>query len=220
MAGGASGRAKILPYPPRDMVPIPFPLFGVENIPMLAFLVHLKSRHIGSPVALRAGEGFACDLDGKLMPSMASGAGSPAAVRVDPAHALIGPVAQPGQHKLAQIVGELASAHHLHPRTMTAVTRFVLGLIGRTHNRHLAVFDIRHAGDALDHSMENRVLLEVVQCVGLFAVAKLLCFNRVADRAIRRRDHDVDVVIKVVEVVCVIGGIQTMALEAARPPLL
>ena len=115
MTGRASGSAKILADPPRDMVPIPIALLGAEDVAVLALLVNLPGRDIRSHVALRASIRFAGNLDREFMPRVARGAGSPATVRIHPAHALVRPIRQLGHHHVAQVGVERAGAQDLDP---------------------------------------------------------------------------------------------------------
>ena len=91
MAGSAGRSCEILSKDPGDCLEIPILAKGGEDIPMFADLINTISGDVRTFMALGAGMGFSCHLNGKLVPGMAGSARALTSVRIDPANPLVGP---------------------------------------------------------------------------------------------------------------------------------
>ena len=91
VADRACGGLKVLSQFPGHCRKIPFLLHGGIDISMLADLIDLVPGHVRSFMALGAGMGLSCHLNGKPVSCMAGRAGAQGIVRIDTAHAVVRP---------------------------------------------------------------------------------------------------------------------------------
>ena len=126
MAGSTGWGLKIFTNSPGDIVPVPFMLFRIKNIPVLAFFVNFKCRGVRFEVALGTRIRFSGYLDGKTMSRMTCGTRPGTAIRINPSYPLIGPVGKVGDIDLSQIGRHLFHASYRDLGTMAAITTFSL----------------------------------------------------------------------------------------------
>jgi hypothetical protein len=80
---------------------------------------------------------------------------------------------------------------------------------------HLRFFDELHTVDNLKKSLIHSIVSQVSEGVSLFSFRVLLSFSFVTRLAIIRRNHDVDLIAKMVKVVFVARRILAVALKAS-----
>ncbi len=195
MAGGAGGgRGVVLAQHPLGAVEVQLVLVGAVGDAVLRLLVDLLLRVVGPEVALAAVLGPARLRGREGVALVAGGAGADRAVRVEPAHAGVGPAG--GQQGAV-----LADLHHA-----------AVALLAAVDGQRRAAVEARVALDDVGQEVVERA--EDQPGLGVVALVELAHLLLVAAGAVARRDDDADGLPHVLEGVGV-AGLGAVALPAA-----
>ena len=192
MAGRAGGRPEILANLPGHIFPVDILGLGKDHVAVLALFVNVPGGHVRFEVALRARVWFARYLDGKGVAWVAGGTRPQAAIRIDPAHALIGPVGQIGHLDLAELGRHLFRAVYGDLSAVAGITRLPFCGFRSFERADLTVLEFLNARQGLNQGRIDGILSEIAESVRLFATGILGHLGRVTGLAVIRGDDDAD----------------------------
>ena len=182
----------MLAHDPGGGVKIPIALICFIDISVLADLIDLIGQNIRALVALGAGVGLTGHFHGKTVAHVTGGAGSEAFIRIDPAHALIGPSRQQGELHLAEIRFPHHRSLDFDFGSVTRQTRGGIGILVRGFQLQTSLFQGINAVNHPYKIVIEGVFGQVAISPGHFVLEVLSAFHRMTGGAIPRRHHRVD----------------------------